>query len=503
MPPTAAKDFAIILFDLKAASRTEALHALLDVVLFKQLSQSKDLYKIFLVNASTASNSLSYKGIRHIDAFTCIATLAEEISNCETGTSDWCEALDLAIEELKAGIGAITLQILFITDLISFERPNNGKLYDNIIKGINDLDIFLYVIGPSIDPPKTIYSHKDVQEWMASLEVDTTNSNLKIMRKIVIKTPNSVMCNYIVGVELFHSFKYFKGMQPWLVPLSFGSLLNLPASTIRLSKREPPFKLKSTTKANYAEDKWAYEDQQDVLIDHHDTVPGVIKHGKFVKIESDGRFKIEGARSLRVLCFTKAENVPEYLLQSDGSYFVIPDPKCPNYFECFNTLVEQLEQANLYVIARRVYNKDFNPKFVALIPKTNLNTKGFILCQLPYADDIAHTYTEQPLSTAQKVDANKDVYNFLDSINVDNENCQLKVPLAPPISEYASGWDIIEKVKEKTVEEQYLVKKKKIANAALNMDTLQNKWPVRQLETVKKEETKADDFDNVDDFSFN
>lgn len=216
---------------------------------------------------------------------------------------------------------------------------------DNVIKHIVKNDMFLYVIGPAIDPPKIICSKKDLVDWMSTLEVDKSNSNLKIMKKIINQTPHSVMCNYHVGVHLFHAYVYNKGKsfrklsvmseiklfldgQPWQVPLSFGTQLNIPASTVPLSRTEPPFKLKNEGRSS-KDEKWyvlgievlsfhfqsvffrCYEDQPDVVIDPCDTVSGLVKHGKFIKIENESSFKIVGPRSFNVLGFTKATNVPE------------------------------------------------------------------------------------------------------------------------------------------------------------------------------------------------
>lgn len=99
MAPQAAKDVLVILFDLKASARSSALHALSEVILYKQLSHSKDLYKLFLVNAAQTSNKLNYEGIMSLDASVNIGTLLEEIASIETGPSDWLEALDVAINE--------------------------------------------------------------------------------------------------------------------------------------------------------------------------------------------------------------------------------------------------------------------------------------------------------------------------------------------------------------------------------------------------------------------
>ncbi|XP_066146382.1 uncharacterized protein [Euwallacea fornicatus] len=505
MPPATAKDIIVILLDLKMKCRASAFCAFTQVILYEQLSDSKNLYKVFLVNTAQSANDSGYDGIARFNVDHDIASVLQEIMAVETGPADPLKALQIGVNELKEWLGkpgVMTLRLLFITDLSSFETPSqSSKLLNQLIEDIVEADIFISIVGPAINPPKIITSDKDVKKWMTTFIVPEQDDALAKMKLIVENTPHSVICNYTVGLNLFYSLKYHKGMQPWQVPLSFGTLLHLPASTIRVTKRQPPFALKDSFPRNF-QNKWIIEEEQDKIIDERDTISGIIKYGKFVKIETDGRFKVQGPRSFQVLLISEKKYLPEYFFQSDGSYLVLPDQgQSLGYLQFFHALVDELIELDMCIIARRVFNKDLNPKFVALIPRSDFNIKGFILCNLPYADDIAHIYTEEDINLAPKVDVNKTLYDFLNSINVQHEKCQVKVPLAPTMMVYSTAFDIINKVIEKLVQDDLKLKETVCDESGINLDDLKSKWPIRLSEEPNKEEA-AIDFDDVSDFNF-
>ncbi|ENN70673.1 hypothetical protein YQE_12618, partial [Dendroctonus ponderosae] len=247
----------------------------------------------------------------------------------------------------------------------------------------------------------------------------------------------------------------------------------------------------------------AFEDEQDKIIDSVDTVSGLIKHGKFIKIESDGRFKIVGPRSFQVLGFTKAVNVPEYFLQSDGSYLVLPDCEQPEeYLKFFNALIEELAESKAYIIARRVYNADCNPKFSALIPWNEFNLKGFILCQLPYADDVVNIYVEEDVDLAPELNPDEKCFEFLDKINVGSDKCKLQVPLSPTMMVYSNAINIIAKVEEKLMHSNRCTAPESYTSELPFQDDFQNNWPQRNVDDPKKEKVGKADFEDVDDFNF-
>lgn len=49
---------------------------------------------------------------------------------------------------------------------------------------------------------------------------------------------------------------------------------------------------------------------------------------------------------------------------------VVPaENQSDDYYTFFETFINELALQNMYVVARRVYNKDNNPQYVALIPR--------------------------------------------------------------------------------------------------------------------------------------
>lgn len=85
--------------------------------------------------------------------------------------------------------------------------------------------------------------------------------------------------------------------------------------------------------------------------------------------------------------------------------------------EIFHILIDSLAKQKKYVIARRVYASNFNPKLVVLIPKPQL--KCFYVGTLPFADNLVRNYKEEDVKSAPKSEVLDEVSNFLDSFEVD------------------------------------------------------------------------------------
>ncbi|XP_050312681.1 uncharacterized protein LOC126747809 isoform X2 [Anthonomus grandis grandis] len=507
MPPKGAQkqDLTVILFDLKAAPFSSALDTLSNMILYKQLSTTQPIAdKLYLVNAHKTSNAYEYNGLYCIDPTVKLTVLLGEIATMavqinDQNTSCWLNALDAAKEDLRPyakNPKIITAQIIFITDLECFTPPTNQEHLNQLIKDLKELDIFLYIVGLSIAPPKTLLTQKDVCDWMAGLEL--YKKHLKPMERLIKETPHSVICNYDDGIHLVNAFKYFKGTQPWYAPLDFGTKLQVLTSSSRITKRGAPFKLKSTL--HRKRPCWVYEDEQETTVDLSDVISGVLLHGKFVKINKD-RFKIDGQKDFRFLMFTDAKNVPEYLMQAEATYFVTADPRQTEYI-LFNTIVEEMAAQNLYGIARKTYAARCYPKFVVLIPKVDLNVKGFLSCEIPFADDLSEIYREDTVEKAPKVKIDENASNFLDSIDVNGESCKIHVPLGPKMMVHPTTLSIINQVKKKYIEEFSIEKNCSPNTSECAFEELKAEWPVRNLEKVKKEKTENDSFDNVDDFNF-
>lgn len=142
-----------------------------------------------------------------------------------------------------------------------------------------------------------------------------------------------------------------------------------------------------------------------------------------------------------------------------------------------------------------------NPKYVVLIPRLDKDTRGFIVCELPYAEDIAFDYKEE--NSAPKVQVSKETTNYLDSMNVTSDKCKIQVPLAPRMMIDTNCLNMINKVKEKLTEG--IDSKNDIKGFGMsdsNFDAIKAIWPIRNVEELKKEENITDDFEDVDDFDY-
>ncbi|XP_060524112.1 uncharacterized protein LOC132700657 [Cylas formicarius] len=507
MPPS-AKDAFVILFDVNTKCKSEALSVLSHILFLKELSASKDLPKVFLLNTSTTENKQGFEGIAYLDLQELKTTIVlQEISSYGIGKSNWLEAFELGIGVLKECYLTnqfVTLQLLLITDFSSAtdQLLNVSK---NVIEDINYYDIFLYIVGPDVGPLSTIISQKDIINWKNTMVGHSSDSKFAAVANLIKRTHHSLMCDYKCGVHLFNSFKYQMGMQPWTIPLSMGSCLELPVHTLRIIKEEPPFKLLSEAKKVSGIVKWVYADDEETQVNYEDTVGGLIRHGKFVQIETDDMFKVHEPRSFSIVGFTSKKNIPECLFQTDSSYLVLPNMRDPDGFsEIFFCLVDVLSSANKYAIARRVYNANNNPKFVALIPETFENVKGFIMFELPYAEDVAYNYYEKDEATAKLIKQDKEICEFLEGMDITKQHCKMVIPLGPSMMVDPSCIDILRKVESKLLERpsQFL----KIEPTSLDTqmsEALLSCWPQREKVELKKEEIDmGDDFDEIGDFSF-
>lgn len=134
------------------------------------------------------------------------------------------------------------------------------------------------------------------------------------MKRIVDATSNTVLCDIKVGINLFFSFRNPRGTQPWKVPISFGSVLEIPACTVKIYRMDVPFKLSADTRHNT---NYVLLEDELVPVDGSDLVSGIERHGKFVKVDEREMFKVEGPRSFAVTGFTHKRNIPEYYIRGE------------------------------------------------------------------------------------------------------------------------------------------------------------------------------------------
>ncbi|EFA03479.1 uncharacterized protein LOC663096 [Tribolium castaneum] len=512
MPPAAKRHCSVILFDLKGQNRLGALQTLLKISSTNFFSRSKDLTKLILLNSDKTENRLNARhgGYEHVNEVTKDVLsynpkkLHDFVESSGVGEGNWLEGLHVAaanlVDEFEGIKGIITYQLLFITDLGSpLSKVDNG-LIDKIARLLDRLGAFLYVVGPEIEPPFTIKTPENIKTWMENLQ--TNDPNIATIKTLISKIQNGVVCGPKIGTNLFFSYRNSGGSQPWNVPLGIGTNINIPAQTMKILNDIVQCKLVSAQGA-IRPSTWIDAEDESIEFDASEVISGVSRHGKFVPVNNK-MFQVSSSRSFSVLCFTDAANVPEHLMRGGGCYSVLPNASLEKN-DAFNCLIDCLAQQNKYVIARRVYNNNYVPKIVVLVPKPDYNPKCFVLTALPFADDVRLNCKEQKVDLAPKIEENKSVYKLLDGLDTDNENSVKKAPLDIKMVQNVNVQRIVNAAVDKLLDKHINLEETDLDLMELPsgeyMEELKNSWPERKIEEVKKNEEPAADISD-DDFDW-
>ncbi|KAF5277009.1 hypothetical protein FQR65_LT16088 [Abscondita terminalis] len=442
MSPVVKKNTSIILLDVNTTPefRTASKNYLRKVFASKWFSESKDYTKLILINTEKTDNKLHRRFGRapHICEVTGMIEFDPRLIDSyldgeeEVGKGNWLVALAFAIEEIRENYGddkgAITLQILLISDFSSPVHEFKEKQVHFITTSLNTLGIFLYIVGPQVKVPKQV---SDVRKWMYNVEfISNVNTNqLQIIKKIVENTKNSVVCDLNLGFHLFLNYKNPKSLQMWHVPLTAGKTVAIPSSTTRfLGVVNPPSMKKDELSIPWT---WHLTDDVMVTVAYENVIGGIIKHGQFIPLPYDveKNFKCYGERRFEIIGFTNRNNVSEVHMRGNGSSFVQSSSRI------FNLLVHCLVKKNLCAIARKVHIKNCKPKLMALLP--HVQEKGFIAVELPYKENISVKVTEEDIQVADTLSVNKE-YDFLTQLDVANEdnkdeNGSVRFPLVPTL----------------------------------------------------------------------
>lgn len=185
MPPPAKKDVALVIFDLKSSNKDQLLEGLIKMVTYRMLC-SKDLFNLILVNSSQTDNSKNVRNVVKIGnaeiepkaIFQCINDA--EVS--EDDPVDFLDALMLGIYYMKPASelpGVMNKQIIYFTDLENQKFEEDNKNILNIIKDLNAIEIYLYIVGPDVQMPFTITKPDDIPECMKRIMLVSINKLIK------------------------------------------------------------------------------------------------------------------------------------------------------------------------------------------------------------------------------------------------------------------------------------------------------------------------------------
>ncbi|CAH0549067.1 unnamed protein product [Brassicogethes aeneus] len=436
MPPAAKRHCSVIIYDLACKEQQEFEKSFKKLLYVKWNINTKDTCRVIVMNSNKTQNKFDYKGICLLTQETPYADPQKMLENIpdvvedKEDSSSWLEALkvacDFIVEDFDAP-GVLTKQLVIFSD---FSKDLNCyELTKDVIKTVNNNNMFLYVFGPPVKPNITIKTPQDVDKWMdnaASLDNLPNSQNYRILKVMVGKTKKRVVCHLDLSVHLFCTYINNHETQAWPQPLNFCKSLVVPSQTFRVlnkGKLNIRFQCKNKIIKPFVDAL-----NPDKVFDFFDIIKCVKRHDRLVPIRDAKRFHVEGERCFKLLGFTDRVNIPEYYLRGEGTYFV----KAVNCFT--DSLVKVCKEENVYGIAKRVYNKNNNPKFYALIPVVSEEANYFMMTMLPYAEGVKLAYEEKPVKTAPEVHIDSDLENYLDSLE---EKIMPPMIMAPTITKFA------------------------------------------------------------------
>ncbi|KAK5637836.1 hypothetical protein RI129_000168 [Pyrocoelia pectoralis] len=305
MPPTSKKNVSVILFDVNCEENFQeaANKCLMNIWSTKWFSGSKDCTKLILLNtAETNIENSKFSKARHMSEVTSVISYMPKI-----------------LHQHLEGKNKRLLTSLNVFKLI-------------IKNSLENLNCFLYVLGPKVKVPMHMTSFEDIKEWSKKVEfIDGDTPSLAVVKEIVEATTYSVVCDLELGEQLFSNYQ-IRGV--------FKRGLHL-------------------------------SNDVNAEVTYDNVVGGVFRHGKFVPLTKDveNNFKSQEARCFNIIGFTDQRNVSEQ-------------------FEKFRTIITHSRKRKLCAIAKRIYLANCRPKLYAMFP----NEKDDVFIATPLPSEIIDVY---------------------------------------------------------------------------------------------------------------
>lgn len=303
-------------------------------------------------------------------------------------STDWLDAVIVAMQFIKTQTEAKFFSDLKIVLFSNFALDiKSQEQVDTIIKKMKELNIHITVIGPDITTDYSEYS-----EDSSIKKSETQIEGEHLIGKIVDKT-EGIICTFEQAMsQLMYFEKSTAKPMPWNVQMSIGNDIKIPVSGYK--KLAEPKSLKWIKIC--AEDNKPLMTEQsyflgDRAIDRPDIIDGY-RYGTTIipysSVDKEAMKYVSGERSLRILGFTKADNIPLHLLNSYSPYYILPqrDNEAANLI--LTSLVKAMKKLNMVAVASKVYNRGNAPHIGALFPEIESEYGYLVFVQLPFANEV-------------------------------------------------------------------------------------------------------------------
>lgn len=388
----------------------------------KIFSESKDEIAVVLFGTSETNNVLADQGdpefgnINVIQDFkTANWELLEQIDKihgCDASSDYMKESvLVLAIHMLQNTEKSkkfFSRRILFLS---RFDIPFYTNKISKICDDLKTSKIDLNIIGPLSYSEEDVNNGDCIQPFSNSSEVtDVSGSAIRSILKEV--NGESYSFEEAIPALIYYQKKKVQAL-PWNANLDIGTNLSIPISAyIKVNESRPKsWKNAYARKVNAKlerKTKYLLNDDDEACNPvslSNDSIVRAFKYGTtLVPYTDEDKMNMDyqsGDKGMKVLGFTKAENVHRYHYIGDKSMYVFGQKNRELAGVILAPFIHALHETKMVAIVRYVYSPKSAPKIGFLSPKIKPNYECLIFIALPFMEDLRH-YIFAPLDADSK-----------------------------------------------------------------------------------------------------
>ncbi|KAH9487958.1 X-ray repair cross-complementing protein 5 [Bulinus truncatus] len=397
----------------------------------KIFSESKDEIALILVGTEETDNPLAdgenYKNITlksplGIADFDLLQKVQNDLQPSNT-PGDFVDALVVAMDHLeqatqgKKGIGS--RRIILFSDLGS---PFGDQQLETIIHAMQNTHpkTELNVIGPYIR------DEDEDDSGDATGRGEGADAHPDAKTKTPQQRSGEALIKHIIDQvdgecysfrEALPALSYFQARQikpmAWKCKLEIGNL-EIPIcgfSKIKEYKLKQCWKkvcAQNTDKSPSTLRTHHLDNEEESEIEKEDMVQGYKYGNTIVPMSEDdlANMKYKAEKCLKVLGFTKAENVKRHHCLGDGVLSVTAEKDDEAAAIALSALINAMYETNSVAIARRVYAANSAPRIGCLFPHIKAKYECLFWVELPFAEDL-RTFTFGSLPFSEDVAVNK------------------------------------------------------------------------------------------------
>ncbi|XP_049795524.1 X-ray repair cross-complementing protein 5 isoform X1 [Schistocerca nitens] len=373
-------------------------------------TSGKDEIGLIVLGSDKTQNPLDYPNVSvefplALPTWQMISFVEKSLHESEIKT-DWIDGVVVGMQVLKdelEGKQFTTTTLVLISDCAG---DVDDQHVDGIINELNSMKVSFVAIGPDLIPSDEV-SYGDESK---NLKIGQCTSGA-VLAKIIDEVDGSIVCNFNDAIEhLLHLQKKSVKPTPWNIILEIGPDIRIPLSGYRKISEDtfPTWDRDSNSAMIVRETSYFLNpdaDDEDNMatgeaVDEKDVCSAYFLGATIVptsEVDEQAMSYSSPAKSLTVLCFTAAKNVPQYLFMGNGVlYFTLQNGRT-EAGSAFSAVIQAMQNLDMVAVVRRVCQSNSEPYVGVLFPKIEDGFEYLVYTELPFAEDVRDDLILEPL----------------------------------------------------------------------------------------------------------